>query len=86
MNFAQGFVFVLLNLPFMAPRMNPRWGAYLIWGVLIGGEVVLSCTCTHCTLLWTPTVPSRDTQPRPVGPARRELDLVLGSLARGAAL
>ncbi len=39
MNFAQGFVFVLLNLiflPFMAHRMNHRWGAYLIWGVLIG--------------------------------------------------
>ena len=39
MSFAQGFVFVLLNLiflPFMAHRLSHRWGVYLIWGVLIG--------------------------------------------------
>ena len=44
MNFAQGFVFVLLNLiflPFMAHRMNHRWGAYLIRGVLIGGGLLI---------------------------------------------
>ena len=39
MSLAQGFVFVLLNLlflPFMAHRLNHRWWAYLIRGVLIG--------------------------------------------------
>ena len=44
MNFAQGFVFVLLNLiflPFMAHRLNHRWGAYLIWGVLIGAGLLI---------------------------------------------
>ena len=39
MSFAQGSIFVLLNLiflPFMAHRMNHRWWVYLIRGALIG--------------------------------------------------